>query len=106
MYCSRRISKRVGMVLEAISLTFLAFPLEAWGTAQQIVFCIVISFNRVQKVDRRDENIKGIQLKRMVDRIRRFQVLFLYGYQKIPCQGYFCFFFISSLNALRIEVLS
>jgi hypothetical protein len=25
-------------------------------------------------VDRRDENIKGIQLKRMVDRIRRFQV--------------------------------
>jgi len=30
---------------------------------------------RVQKVDRRDENIKGIQLKRMVDRIRRFQVL-------------------------------
>jgi len=30
---------------------------------------------RVQRVDGRDENIKGIQLKRMVDRIRRFQVL-------------------------------
>lgn len=30
---------------------------------------------RVQKVDGKDENIKGIQLKRMVDRIRRFQVL-------------------------------
>ena len=30
---------------------------------------------RVQRVDGKDENIKGIQLKRMVDRIRRFQVL-------------------------------
>ncbi|XP_045119572.1 cytoplasmic FMR1-interacting protein-like isoform X1 [Portunus trituberculatus] len=30
---------------------------------------------RVQKVDGKDELIKGIQLKRMVDRIRRFQVL-------------------------------
>ncbi|XP_050734850.1 cytoplasmic FMR1-interacting protein-like isoform X1 [Eriocheir sinensis] len=30
---------------------------------------------RVQKVDGKDEVIKGIQLKRMVDRIRRFQVL-------------------------------
>lgn len=29
----------------------------------------------VQRVDGKDENIKGIQLKRMVDRIRRFQVL-------------------------------
>ena len=29
---------------------------------------------RVQRVDGKDENIKGIQLKRMVDRIRRFQV--------------------------------
>ncbi|XP_042216361.1 cytoplasmic FMR1-interacting protein-like isoform X3 [Homarus americanus] len=30
---------------------------------------------RVQKVDGKDEPIKGIQLKRMCDRIRRFQVL-------------------------------
>ena len=30
---------------------------------------------RVQRVDGKDENIKGIQLKRMVDRIRRFQVM-------------------------------
>jgi len=30
---------------------------------------------RVQRVDGLDKNIKGIQLKRMVDRIRRFQVL-------------------------------
>jgi cytoplasmic FMR1 interacting protein len=30
---------------------------------------------RVQRVDGKDGNIKGIQLKRMVDRIRRFQVL-------------------------------
>ena len=29
---------------------------------------------RVQRVDGLDKNIKGIQLKRMVDRIRRFQV--------------------------------
>ena len=38
---------------------------------------ILITFNdiiRVQRVDGKDENIKGIQLKRMVDRIRRFQV--------------------------------
>jgi len=30
---------------------------------------------RVQKVDGKDGNVKGIELKRMVDRIRRFQVL-------------------------------
>lgn len=30
---------------------------------------------RVQRVDGKDENVKGIHLKRMVDRIRRFQVL-------------------------------
>lgn len=30
---------------------------------------------RVQRVDGKDENVKGIRLKRMVDRIRRFQVL-------------------------------
>ncbi|PSN54695.1 Cytoplasmic FMR1-interacting protein [Blattella germanica] len=30
---------------------------------------------RVQRVDGKDENVKGIALKRMVDRIRRFQVL-------------------------------
>ena len=30
---------------------------------------------RVQRVDGKDQNIKGIQLKRMVDRIRRFQVI-------------------------------
>ncbi|KAM3956068.1 cytoplasmic FMR1-interacting protein Sra-1 [Aphomia sociella] len=30
---------------------------------------------RVQRVDGKDENVKGIPLKRMVDRIRRFQVL-------------------------------
>uniref|UniRef100_A0A8D8TYF4 Cytoplasmic FMR1-interacting protein n=1 Tax=Cacopsylla melanoneura TaxID=428564 RepID=A0A8D8TYF4_9HEMI len=30
---------------------------------------------RVQRVDGRDENVKGIHLKRMVDRIRRFQVV-------------------------------
>lgn len=30
---------------------------------------------RVQRVDCKDENVKGIHLKRMVDRIRRFQVL-------------------------------
>ncbi|KAH8345348.1 hypothetical protein KR067_006404, partial [Drosophila pandora] len=30
---------------------------------------------RVQRVDGKDEDVKGIQLKRMVDRIRRFQVL-------------------------------
>uniref|UniRef100_T1IPJ0 Cytoplasmic FMR1-interacting protein n=1 Tax=Strigamia maritima TaxID=126957 RepID=T1IPJ0_STRMM len=30
---------------------------------------------RVQRVDGKDESVKGIQLKRMVDRIRRFQVL-------------------------------
>ena len=34
---------------------------------------LTLSF-RVQRVDGKDENIKGIQLKRMVDRIRRFQV--------------------------------
>ena len=39
--------------------------------------CSLITRNvtiRVQRVDGKDENIKGIQLKRMVDRIRRFQV--------------------------------
>ncbi|XP_050433683.1 cytoplasmic FMR1-interacting protein [Adelges cooleyi] len=30
---------------------------------------------RVQRVDSKDDNVKGIHLKRMVDRIRRFQVL-------------------------------
>ncbi|XP_050556617.1 cytoplasmic FMR1-interacting protein-like, partial [Spodoptera frugiperda] len=30
---------------------------------------------RVQRVDGKDESVKGIPLKRMVDRIRRFQVL-------------------------------
>ncbi|XP_073990434.1 cytoplasmic FMR1-interacting protein Sra-1 [Rhodnius prolixus] len=30
---------------------------------------------RVQRVDGKDENVKGIHLKRMVDRVRRFQVL-------------------------------
>ncbi|XP_057381354.1 cytoplasmic FMR1-interacting protein-like isoform X1 [Daphnia carinata] len=30
---------------------------------------------RVQRVDNKDETVKGIQLKRLVDRIRRFQVL-------------------------------
>ncbi|XP_039954773.1 cytoplasmic FMR1-interacting protein [Bactrocera neohumeralis] len=30
---------------------------------------------RVQRVDGKDEDVKGIKLKRMVDRIRRFQVL-------------------------------
>ena len=36
---------------------------------------LTIMISRVQRVDGKDENIKGIQLKRMVDRIRRFQVL-------------------------------
>ncbi|XP_026290663.2 cytoplasmic FMR1-interacting protein-like [Frankliniella occidentalis] len=30
---------------------------------------------KVQRVDGKDENVKGINLKRMVDRVRRFQVL-------------------------------
>ncbi|XP_067662939.1 cytoplasmic FMR1-interacting protein-like [Haliotis asinina] len=30
---------------------------------------------RVNRVDMKDENVKGIQLKRMVDRIRKFQIL-------------------------------
>ncbi|XP_044741705.1 cytoplasmic FMR1-interacting protein [Chrysoperla carnea] len=30
---------------------------------------------RIQRVDSKDQNVKGIHLKRMVDRIRRFQVL-------------------------------
>ncbi|XP_052277859.1 cytoplasmic FMR1-interacting protein-like isoform X1 [Dreissena polymorpha] len=30
---------------------------------------------KVNKVDQKDENVKGIQLKKMVDRIRKFQIL-------------------------------
>ncbi|XP_064608148.1 cytoplasmic FMR1-interacting protein 2-like isoform X2 [Liolophura sinensis] len=30
---------------------------------------------RVNRVDMKDENVKGIQLKRMVDRVRKFQIL-------------------------------
>ena len=37
------------MVLEAISLTFPASPLEAWGAAQQIVFYIVIFLTGFRK---------------------------------------------------------
>ncbi|CAH0387882.1 unnamed protein product [Bemisia tabaci] len=36
-------------------------------------FCYLIL--RAQRVDGKDENVKGINLKRMVDQIRRFQVL-------------------------------
>ena len=44
------------------------------------VFFIHLSYFRVQRVDGLDKNIKGIQLKRMVDRIRRFQVCAVYNF--------------------------
>ena len=43
-----------------------------WSIIWSLITCHDII--RVQRVDGKDENIKGIQLKRMVDRIRRFQV--------------------------------
>ena len=61
---------------EVPSLSYMFQSVSYW---QQIIrfecldFCYHIF--RVQRVDGKDENIKGIQLKRMVDRIRRFQVL-------------------------------